>query len=107
MPQTEKTRRAMLEEFVAANPADAFARFGLAMECAGAGDDEAAIGHYRELLSSHPGYVTGYFQFGRLLARLGRDEEARKILASGMEAAAKAGDTHARDEMEAFLQDIG
>lgn len=106
MPQTEKTRRAMLEDFVAANPADAFARYGLAMECAGSGDNEAAMQHYRELLAQHPGYVAGYFQLGQLLARLARNDEARKILGAGMEAATKARDMHARDEMEAFLRDL-
>ena len=106
MPQTEKTRRAMLEQFVAANPADAFARFGLAMECASSGDNETAIQHFRELLSRHPAYVTGYFQLGRLLARMARIAEAKEALTAGMEAARIAGDLHARDEMEAFLRDL-
>ena len=43
MTQTEKkSRRQMLEEVVAAHPNDAFALYGLALECAGAGDTEAA-----------------------------------------------------------------
>ncbi len=38
----KKTRRQMLEEFVTAKPGDAFARYGLAMECVNSGDAPAA-----------------------------------------------------------------
>ena len=103
MPQMQKSRREILEGFVAANPADAFARYGLALECAKLADNEAAIRHFRELLAAHPDYVTGYFQYGQLLARLGRIPEAKQILAAGVAAAQKAGNMHARDEMQAAL----
>jgi tetratricopeptide (TPR) repeat protein len=104
MPQTQKTRREVLEGFVAANPADAFARYGLALECAKLGDDEAAIQNFRQLLAAHPDYVAGYFHYGQLLARLGRIPEAKQILTAGVAAAQKAGDMHARDETQAALE---
>ena len=97
----------MLEEFVAGNPQDAFGRYGLALECAKDGDPEAAIEHFRQLLATHPDYVAGYFQFGQLLARLARRDEARKILTAGVAAAQEAGDTHAGSEMEAALMELG
>jgi tetratricopeptide (TPR) repeat protein len=103
MAQAQKSRREVLEQFVAAKPGDAFARYGLALECAKLGDDPAAIGHFRKLLESHPEYVAGYFQFGQLLGRLGRLEEARKMLSDGIVVAQKTGDAHARDEMQAAL----
>src|ERR1035438_2314557 len=59
----KKTRRQMLEEFVAAKPNDAFARYGLAMDCANSGDSAAADEHFKALLGSHPEYVAGYFQY--------------------------------------------
>jgi tetratricopeptide (TPR) repeat protein len=107
MPQTQKNRREILEGFVAANPADAFARYGLALECAKLADNEAAIRHFRELLAAHPDYVTGYFQYGQILARLGRIPEAKQILAAGVVAAQKAGNMHARDETQAALDALG
>jgi tetratricopeptide (TPR) repeat protein len=107
MPQTQKTRREVLEGFVNANPGDAFARYGLALECARQGDDAAALEHFHKLLADHPTYVTGYFQFGQLLARLGRLAEAREALSAGVAAAQKAGDLHARDEMQAALTSLG
>jgi tetratricopeptide (TPR) repeat protein len=106
MAQTQKSRREMLEQFVAQRPNDAFALYGLAVECAKQGDDSAATGHFRKLLEQHPGYVAGYFQFGQLLARLGQVEEARKLLSDGVLVAQKAGDMHARDEMQSALNSL-
>ena len=107
MTQQQKTRRQMLEEFAAANPRDAFARYGLAMECAKSGDTDAAIEHFRKLLADHPDYVTSYFQYGQLLARLARIEEAKQILAAGIAAAQRVGDQHASSEMQASLTELG
>lgn len=106
MAQTQKSRREMLEQFVAEKPNDAFARYGLALECAKLGDDATASDHFRKLLELHPNYVAGYFQFGQLLARLGRRDEARKMLSDGVVVAQKAGDMHARDEMQAALNEL-
>lgn len=98
-----KSRREMLEQFVAKRPDDAFARYGLALECAKEGDDEAAANHFQHLIDDHSGYVAAYYQYGQFLARLGRDTEARKLLSDGIVVAQRAGDIHARDEMQAAL----
>jgi tetratricopeptide (TPR) repeat protein len=103
MTQTTKTRRESLEGFVNSNPNDAFARYGLALECAKLGDDAAAQEHFQQLLSANPSYVAGYFQYGQMLARLGENAEARRILSAGVAVADNAGDLHARDEMQAAL----
>ncbi|HWW50198.1 MAG TPA: tetratricopeptide repeat protein [Verrucomicrobiae bacterium] len=103
MAQVQKPRREVLEKFVAEKPGDAFARYGLALECVKLGDDEAATQHFRKLLETHPEYVAGYFQFGQFLSRLGQIEEARKLLSDGILVAQRAGDMHARDEMQAAL----
>ncbi|MBI3661703.1 MAG: tetratricopeptide repeat protein [Acidobacteria bacterium] len=106
MTPPQKSRREILEGFVVANPNDAFARYGLAMECASSGDTAAAAEHYAKLLDAHPEYVPGYYQYGTLLARLGRKEEARKVLTDGVAAARKAGNSHAQSEMEAALNEV-
>jgi tetratricopeptide (TPR) repeat protein len=107
MNQTQKrTRREVLEEFVAAHPNDAFARYGLAVECGNQGENTAAIEHFDKLLAAHPDYVTGYFQYGQLLARLSRIDEARKRLSDGIEAARRTGDQHALSEMEGALAQL-
>jgi len=96
MTQAQKSRREVLEQFVADKPADAFARYGLALECVKLGDDSAATLHFQKLLETNPGYVAGYFQYGQLLSRMGRLDEARSQLESalrfnpGMQAAKQA-----------------
>lgn len=96
----------MLEEFAAAHPGDAFARYGLAIECANQGDHQAAVDNFEKLLADHPTYITGYFQFGQLLARISLTDEARATLTSGIEAARRAGDEHAASEMQAALAQL-
>jgi thioredoxin-like negative regulator of GroEL len=103
----KKTRRQMLEEFVAAKPADAFARYGLAMECANSGDAAAADEQFKTLLGAHPDYVAAYFQYGQFLTRIGRTQDARSALVSGIATARRTGDDHARSEMEAALAELG
>lgn len=103
MTSTSNSRREKLEAFVAAKPQDTFARYGLALECARLGDFPSAEVHFRFLLENHPEYVAAYQQYGQLLAQLARHDEARRILSSGVIAAQKAGDSHARDEMQAAL----
>ena len=103
----KKTRREILEDFVAAKPTDAFARYGLAMECANSGDIAAADEHFKALLTSHSEYVAGYFQYGQFLAKSGRTEEARSTLSAGITTARRTGDEHARSEMEAALAELG
>lgn len=106
-PAQKKSRRQILEEFVAQKPDDAFSRYGLAVECMNTGDAAAADGHFSALLERNPGYVPAYLMYGQLLARESRKEEARRVLSNGIDAATKAGNQHARSEMEALLNDLG
>jgi cytochrome c-type biogenesis protein CcmH/NrfG len=106
MPDQKKTRRQMLEEFVAQKPDDAFSRYGLAMECMNNGDATAADAHFRALLDRNHDYVPAYLMFAQFLARESRNDEARQVLASGILVADKKGDTHARSEMESLLNDL-
>src|ERR1700691_5655610 len=98
MTQTQKPRREVLEQFVAEKPTDAFARYGLALECMELGDDNAATAHFQQLLEPTPKYVAGYFQFGQNLSRIGQIEQARKLLSDGILVAQNAGDMHRSEE---------
>lgn len=103
----KKSRRQILEEFVAKRPDDAFSRYGLALECLNGGDNAAAEEHFRALFEHHPDYVPGYQMYAQFLARAGRVAEAKQVLSRGIAAATKAGNQHARSEMEALLNDLG
>ena len=106
MTDQKKTRRQMLEEFVSKKPDDAYSLYGLAMECMNTGDTTAADTHFRALLERNADYIPAYLMYGQLLARESRATEARQILSSGIAAAAKKGEQHARSEMEALLNDL-
>jgi len=96
-----------LRNLLAQNPGDSFARYGLAMEYAKAGRFEEAITEYRTLLSADPNYLYGYFHGGQVLEKLGRTEEARQLYTQGIDAAGRAGDEHARSELQGALEQLG
>ncbi|MBZ5526954.1 MAG: tetratricopeptide repeat protein [Acidobacteriia bacterium] len=102
----KKTRRQALEEIVAAQPADAFARYGLALDFMNAGEGAAADGHFRKLIELNPAYVPAYLMYAQLLIRESRSEDARQILQSGIAAAIAAGNSHARSELEGLLAEL-
>jgi thioredoxin-like negative regulator of GroEL len=106
MTDLKKTRRQMLEEFVAKQPDDAFSRYGLAMECMNSGDPSAADIHFRGLLERNADYIPAYLMYAQLLARQSRPAEAKQVLSAGIAAATKKGDQHARTEMETLLGEL-
>ena len=99
-------RIALLTEVLAQNPADAFARYGLAMEYSKSGEVERALEEFGKLLATHPDYTAGYFMAAQTLAKADRTEEARKMLTDGIASAKRTGNGHAQAEMEAMLSDL-
>jgi Tfp pilus assembly protein PilF len=106
MDDQKKTRRGLLETFVAQKPDDAFSRYGLAMECMNTGDTAAAEANFRELLQRNAGYVPAYLMFAQMLAKNSRPDDARGILQRGISEASKANNQHALSEMEALLNEL-
>jgi tetratricopeptide (TPR) repeat protein len=99
-------RIALLTEVLSQNPADAFARYGLAMEYSNSGEVERALEEFGRLLATHPDYTAGYFMAAQTLARADRTEEARKMLVDGIASAKKTGNGHAQAEMEGLLAEL-
>jgi hypothetical protein len=99
---------AQIEALLAEDPDDAFLRYGLAMEHAGAGDDATCAEMLRDLIArtaANP-YVPAFLQAGQALVRLDRIPEACDVLRQGIAAAHQAGDTHAQGEMQGLLDSI-
>src|ERR1035438_4096507 len=67
MPEPKKTRRQLLEEFLAKKPDDAFSRYGLAVECSNTGDTAAADQHFKTLTAQHPDYIPAYLMYAQML----------------------------------------
>jgi predicted Zn-dependent protease len=107
-PMAKTPRMEQIEAMLADDPADAFLRYGLAMEHMSQGDDESAVTVLKELiaLKADDPYVPAFLQAGQALIRLGREPEAAAVLRQGIEAARKAGDLHALGEMQGFLATI-
>ena len=99
-------RIALLNEVLSQNPADAFARYGLAMEYSNSGEVERALEEFDRLLATHPDYTAGYFMAAQTLAKAERTDEARKMLVDGITSAKKTGNGHAQAEMEGMLAEL-
>jgi tetratricopeptide (TPR) repeat protein len=93
----------VLQAMVAQNPADAFARYGLAMELIKSGELANAASEFRTLLEHNPNYAAAYFHGGQVLEKLGELEQARELYEKGIEVTARTGDQHARSELQAAL----
>jgi len=104
-PEAEKTRREFLEEKLRQDPHNTFARYGLALELAKS-EPASAWTHFEHLLLHHPEYSATYFQAGASLMKQGRLDEARKVLAAGIEVTSRQGKQHAQAELQAALDDV-
>jgi len=92
-----------LKAMVAQNPADAFARYGLAMELIKGGEIASGVAEFRALLEHNPNYAAAYFHGGQALEKLGDVEQARELYEKGIEVTGRTGDQHARSELQAAL----
>jgi len=97
---------ASLKEILEQDPANAFARYGLAMELAGRGDTAAALAEFDRLRADHPDYTAGYFMAAQTLARAGRDADAKQRLTDGIACARRTGNQHALSEMQGMLDEM-
>ena len=97
---------ATLKEILTQNPADVFARYGLAMEYSSQGQIDASIAEFTQLLASHPDYTAGYFMSAQTLSRAGRTAEAVDRLRAGISCAARTGNRHALSEMQGMLDEL-
>ena len=101
------TRLEILKNMVEQNPADTFARYGLAMEYSNSGDLPGAVGEFRALIAANPDYAAAYFHGGQALERMGKPAEARELYVKGIEVTTRKRDFHTRDELQAALDLMG
>ena len=97
----------MLKQFLEENPADSFARYGLAMEYSRSGNTEAALAEFNNIVARAPDYVPAYQMAAQMLQEAGREEESRKWATDGIAAARRAGNQHAASEMQGLLDLLG
>jgi len=100
------SRLPQLEELLASEPNDVFLNFGLAMELAKARRYDESLTRFSRVIELDPSYISAYLQQAKVLLQTGDREEARKVLASGVDRAAACGDQHAKNEMEELLNTL-
>ncbi len=97
----------MLTDLLTQDPNNVLARYGLAMEYSNAGEFVRALEEFQRLITTNPDYAAGYFMAAQTLVKAKRAEEATKMLRDGIAAAQRKGDSHARSEMQAMLEELG
>ena len=100
----ELTRLEVLQQLVEQNPANSFARYGLAMELVNAGNLDRAMNEFAAVIANDPAYAAAYFHGGQALEKLGRLDQARDYYRRGV---ANARDEHARSELQSALDILG
>ena len=95
-----------IKTFLKDSPADCFLNHAIALEYVKAGDEESARRHFELNLANDPAYVATYYHLGKLLERLGRQEEAVKIYEAGMTQAKAAKDMHTYSELQSAYEDL-
>ena len=74
-----------MQQLLAQNPANSFARYGLAMEFVKAGDLSRAVDQFKAVLEADPSYAYAYFHGGQTLEKLGELDQARELYRQGLE----------------------
>jgi predicted Zn-dependent protease len=97
---------AALAEILTADPTNAFARYGLAMEHNTQGNTDLALTEFTTLIHHNPDYVPAYQMSAQTLAKLNRTEEAVARIKEGLAAAQRTNNVHAASEMQTLLDDL-
>jgi hypothetical protein len=97
-------RLEMLEKLAAANTADSFALYALALEYRREGRAGDAIRTFEELRTKDAAYLPMYLMAGELLAEEGREADARAWFEAGIALATTKGDSKTRGELETALE---
>ncbi len=100
----DPTRIEILNQLLAENPTNTFARYGLAMEYVKAGSLDQAMAEFDAVLAADPGYAAAYFHGGQALEKLGRFNDARDYYRRGI---SSVRDAHALSELHAALDILG
>ncbi|MDF1808597.1 MAG: tetratricopeptide repeat protein [Phycisphaerales bacterium] len=97
---------AQLEKLLTIDPEDPFVHYGLAQELAKSGELDRAIESYSKVIELDPNYCYAYYFKGQTLDQLGKQAEAKSIIAEGIEAAKQVQDGKALSELSTLLQSV-
>jgi len=95
-----------LKKFLVTNPEDDFVQHALALEFIKIGDEREARFLFEKILQRNSASIGSYYHYAKLLERAGEKEQAIQWYELGMQAAQKAGDRHAFNELQAALEEL-
>jgi uncharacterized protein HemY len=95
-----------IKEMIAQDPEDAFLRFSLGMEHAGAENWSAAAEAFGQCLEVDPDYLAAYVERGKALRETGDLSGAREAFAEAMEVAAAQDETHVQNYIRQQLNSL-
>ena len=97
-------RLEQLKKLHALEPDDTFITYALAMEYIKIGEHEQAIQWLDQTLELDPTYAYAYYQKALALQHLDDIEQAKTVVAAGIEQAQKIGDQKAHAELRDLLE---
>lgn len=97
---------AALNEILQLDPANAFARYGLAMEHIAQGHPDTALTEFATCIEHNPDYVPAYQMSAQTLVTLNRTADALAQLHAGIAAASRTRNQHALAEMSALRDEL-
>ncbi len=100
------SRLEQLRAMLKAEPDDVFLNFGVAMELVKVANFDDALAAFDQVIRLDGDFPPGFFQKARALAQIDRIDDARRALDEGIEAARRAGDSHAEGEMSEMLASL-
>ncbi|MGN6568586.1 MAG: hypothetical protein ACTHJ0_11565 [Flavipsychrobacter sp.] len=95
-----------LKAFLKDSPNDSFLRHALALEYIKIGNEAGAKQMFENNLAADEAYVATYYHLGKLLERIGAQQDAITIYEKGMQVAKTAGDMHSYNELQAAYEDL-
>ena len=97
------SRLEQLQKLFDADPNDPFVTYGLALEHFKLGRHDEAIEWLERTIELDEHYHYAYFQKAKALGELGRDDDAKHTLRTGVELAHQANDDKAKQELTELL----
>ena len=97
---------AALTEILQHDPANAFARYGLAMELVGQSRIADALAEFDRCIADNPDYVPAYQMSAQTLAANHMTDAALARLHQGIAAANRTHNQHALAEMDALREEL-
>ena len=99
-------RLSKLQAMLQRQPDDPFLLYGIAMEHKKLGQTDLALEYLHRTLVADPNYAYAHYQAGQVRQMAGEADGAKRAYQAGIEAATRAGDQHARGELETALADL-